>query len=187
MEKWLQDIEELKTFLFVDENDFLREKCSNLPLLDALIERGENIFWQYNGEDRMKVCGYLGNLHRLRGNYDVALSYLERYKDYCFENENHDKATVALLRYGEGLKLAREHKEALAIFEEVLERCYVYKLDRLEHYAWQHLGKCYFEMGDLQRAEKCFLKAYTLRKELNDQKLLAASETVLNFMLNLKK
>lgn len=187
MDNWLQAVEELKQYLYVDENDLLREKCSNEAYLDDVIRQGEKILWDYRDSDRNKICGILGNLYRIKGNLEIALPFLERYKEYCFEYENEEVATLALLRYAEALKYAHEHKEALAAFEEVLERCLLFNIEKYKNNAWQQLGKCYVEMGDMKKAENCFLKALVLRKKINDPKLLEASESVLNFMMHIKK
>ena len=108
MDNWLQAVEQLKQYLYVDENDLLREKCNNEAYLDAVVQQGEKIFWDYRDADRMKICGILGNLYRIKGDLETALPYLERYKEYCFDYENEEVATLALLRYAEGLKFARE-------------------------------------------------------------------------------
>jgi HTH-type transcriptional regulator, pleiotropic regulator of extracellular virulence genes len=187
MKDWLLSVDQLKQYLYIDTNDFLREKCANLELLDEVIRTGEKIFWQYNDEDRMKITGILGKLYRLKGDFQTALPYLELYKNYCFEFEDQKEATIALIRYAEGLKYAKEFQEAIASFEEALERCMIFQIKEHEDAAWQQLGKCYVEMGNLKIAEHCFLKALMLRKQKNDPKLLEASESVLKFMLNIKK
>lgn len=187
MDNWLQEVAQLKRYLYVDENDLLRDKCRDHAYLENLIQEGERILWQYNEADRIKVCGILGNLYRIKGDTETALPYLERYKEYSIKYENDETATLALLRYAEGLKCAREYKEALAIFEEVLERCQLLNIEKYENIGWQQFGKCYLEMGDLKQAENCFLKALLLRRKINDPKLLEASESVLNFMMKIKK
>ena len=186
MDNWLQGVKQLRQYLYIDENDLLREKCSNETYLDAVIEQGEKILWN-RAEDRVKICGILGNLYRIKGDLEIALPYLERYKEYCFEHEDEEVATLALLRYAEGLKYARQYNDALAVFEEVLERCQLFNIEKYMNSAWQHLGKCYVEMGNFQQAENGFLKALMLRKKINDPKLLEASESVLNFMMKIKK
>ena len=187
MDNWLQAVTQLKQYLYVDENDLLRDKCRNHAYSENLIQEGEKFLWEYNGADRMKICGTLGHLYRIKGDTETALPYLERYKEYSLKYENDEIATLALLRYAEGLKYAREYREALAIFEEVLERCQILNIEKYGNIGWQQLGKCYFEMGNLKQAENCFLKALLLRRKINDPKLLEASEKVLSFMMKIKK
>lgn len=187
MENWLHAVTQLKQYFYVDENDLLRDKCSNQAYLDHLIQEGEKLLWQYNDTDRLKICGTLGHLYRIKGDTETALPYLELYKDYALKYENDEVVTLALLRYAEGLKYAREYREALAIFEEVLERCQILNIEKYKNIGWQQLGKCYFEMGYLKQAENCFLKALLLRRKINDPKLLEASESVLSYMMKIKK
>lgn len=187
MEKWLQDVKDLNTSLYVDENDFLKEKCSKPDRLNELIASGEKLLWVNTDANRMKITGILGNLYRVKGDLDVALPYLEHYKDYCFKNEDTEVATIALIRYAEGLRIGKQMSEALNCFEEVLERCRVLNLKKHEHYAWQFMGKCYVELGNMKLAENCFLKALLIRRELKDPVLLEASESALNFIMHIKK
>lgn len=187
MDNWLQNVKQIKEYLYIDENDLLRDKCRDDAYLENLIQQGEKILSEYNEADQIKIFGSLGHLYRIKGDTETALPYLERYKDYAIKYEDDETATLALLRYAEGLKYAREYNEALAIFEEVLERCQLLDIEKYENIGWQQLGKCYLEMGDLKQAENCFLKALILRRKINDPKLLEASESVLNFMMKIKK
>lgn len=186
MQDWLVAIEDLREYLYIDENDLLREKCSNMDYLNELIAEGERLLWKYQDADRMKVSGLLGNLYRLKGDFEVALPYLERYQDYCRDIESDETFTLALLRYAEGLKYARQYEDALGYFKQVIERCESLNIEQYENLAWQHIGKCYVEMGDMKQAESCFLKAMLLRKKMNDPKLLVASERALNFIMKIK-
>lgn len=187
MNKWLEQVEQLKQYLYIDENDLLREKCTNNNLLKSLIEKGEKVLWEYNGEDRNEVIGTLGNLYRIKGDLQNALPCLERYKNNCLDNGTHEQAILSLLRYAEALKYNHQYQDALAYFEEALERGSVLRINTYENIAWQQLGKCYVEMGFMKQAENCFLKALLLRKQLGDEKLLEATEQALTFIMHIKK
>ena len=151
MKEWLEQVEQLTQYLYIDENDFLREKCTNKTLLNSLIETGEKILWEYSGNDRIEGIGSLGNLYR--------------YKNDCLQNGSHEQAILSLLRYAEALKYNRQYQDALAYFEEALERGKVLGINTYENKVWQLLGKCYVEMGLMKQAENCFLKALLLRKQ----------------------
>lgn len=187
MNEWFEQIEHFKRYLYIDENDLLREKCTNEELLNSLIETGEKILWEYNGEDRMKAIGKLGNLYRIKGDLQTSLPYLERYKNDCLQNGSHDQATLSLLQFAEALKYNRQYPDALAYFEEALERGSVLKINTYESVAWQYLGKCYVEMGVMKQAESCFLKALLLCKQLGDKKQLEEIEQALSFIMHIKK
>jgi HTH-type transcriptional regulator, pleiotropic regulator of extracellular virulence genes len=186
MKDWFEKTELLNEYLFVDENDFLREKCTNIHLLTELIAEGERILWKYDEADRFKFFGKLGNLYRIKGDLALAIPYLEHHKHYMIQFSD-EQAILALIRYAEALKYDRQYEEAIAHFEEALERGRILKKDTYEHVAWQQLGKCYVEFGDMKQAESCFLKALLLRQQMGDQKLLLATERALNFMMNIKK
>ena len=187
MNRWLEQVKQLRGSLYIDENDLLREKCTNKDLLNALIETGEKILWEYSGDDRNEVIGTLGNLYRIKGDLQTALPFLERYKNECLQNGSHEKAILSLIRYAEALKYNRQYQDALAFFEEALERGSVLRINTYENMAWQQLGKCYVEMGLMKQAESCFLKALLLRKQLGDKKLLEATEQALTFIMHIKK
>ena len=187
MNKWLEQIEQLKRYLYIDENDLLREKCTNKNLLNSLIETGEKILWEYNGEDRNEVMGTLGNLYRIKGDLQMALPCLERYKNDCLQNGSDEQAILSLLRYAEALKYNRQYQDALALFEEALERGSLLGINTYENIAWQQLGKCYVEMGFMKQAESCFLKTLLLRKQLGNEQLLEATEQALTFIMHIKK
>ena len=187
MNVWFEQIEQLKQYLYIDENDLLREKCMDEAYLQSLIDKGEKLLWEYQDEDRIKIFGTLGNLYRIKGDLQIALPYLERYKNYCLQNGDQEQAILSILRYAEALKYNRQYLEALAYFEEALERGRVLGVNTYENIAWQHLGKCYVEMGEMKQAESCFLKALLLRKQLDDEKLLEASARALTFIMNIKK
>lgn len=187
MNEWFEQIEQLKRYLYIDENDLLREKCTNENLLNSLIEKGEKILWEYNGEDRIEVIGTLGNLYRIKGDLQMALPCLERYKNACLQNGNHEQGILSLFRFAEALKYNRQYSEALAYFEEALERGNILRINTYENMAWKNLGKCYVEMGMMKQAESCFLKALLLCKQLGDEKQLVATEQALSFMMHIKK
>ena len=166
MKEWLEQVEQLTQYLYIDENDFLREKCTNKTLLNSLVETGEKILWEYSGNDRIEGIGTLGNLYRIKGDLQEALPYLERYKNDCLQNGSDEQAILSLLRYAEALKYNRQYQDALALFEEALERGSLLGINTYENIAWQQLGKCYVEMGFMKQAESCFLKTLLLRKQL---------------------
>ena len=187
MDKWVEAVHQLRNYIYVDENDFLREKCKDEQYLAQLIKEGERIVWEYDKEDRPIYLGYLGNLYRIKGDLKVALPYLERYKNYAIECNDEKEAIISLIRFAEALKYDKQYEESLAYFEEALERGHIVGENHYEHLAWQLMGKCYVEQGNMRQAEVCFLKALILRKEIGEAHLLEASTRALQFIMNIKK
>lgn len=187
MNDWLQLLDQLKSFIIIDENDFLREKCTNIELMNAAIAQGESLLTDAIDEDRMTIVKNLGNLYRIKGEPEKLIPYLEEFEKLCKEKSDESSYTIALILHADALKYAKRYDESIAMFEEAMERCQMLGQNEIENYVWQHLGKCYLEMGNLKQAETCFLKALMLRKQMNNPDLLEASETVLKFMMKIKK
>ena len=51
MDNWLQNVKQIKEYLYIDENDLLRDKCRDDAYLENLIQQGEKILSEYNGNN----------------------------------------------------------------------------------------------------------------------------------------
>ena len=173
---------------YVDENDLLREKCTDLEHLGQIITAFEEILLFIEDEEiKYSINSRLGNLYRINKDIPKALHSLQ--ESYIYYKKIGDVYTMTrtCMSYAEALKYDHRYTEALEKFEEAFTYCKKYELSDLEHYIWQHRGKCCMEMGNITEAESCFIKAYILRKEIQDERLLEASNKALNFISKVKR
>lgn len=188
LEKYKHELGELKASYYIDENDFLREKCRDMERLKSLLSYGEGLLHQIKDENsKHKLMGSMANLYRVNRDLDRSLDYLKICLQYSERTKDYDFYIKTLIRYAKSLKYVRKYEKAIALLDLALEKCYTYNLEKYEHFAWQHLGKCYLELGDIYEAEKCFYKAYKLRIILGAKQLFHASQKALEFVSKIKR
>ncbi|MCT6923816.1 tetratricopeptide repeat protein [Metasolibacillus sp.] len=183
-----QRFQEVRQLIFIDENDFLREKCPDTDKLYAALRLGDALLLQPTIENDLKYKTYrkVGYLNRLVGCIATSLYYLKEALDY-FEPKGGEEYVLTLINYGETIKHTKEYEKSLHIFEQVLTYCNEHNLPQFEDSVWQFKGKCYLEQGDVASAERCFYKAYTIRKKRNDKKMLIPSENALKYIGKIKR
>ena len=188
LEKYKHELGVLKASYYIDENELLREKCRDMERLKSLLANGEELIEQVKDEDpKYKLMGSMANLYRINRDLDRSLDYLKLCLQYSERTEDYDFYIKTLIRYAKSLKYVRKYENAIALLELALEKCYMYNLEKYEHYAWQQLGKCYLELGDIYEAEKCFYKAYKLRVIQGAKHLFHASQKALEFVSKIKR
>jgi len=89
---------------------------------------------------------------------------------------------VSLLRLGEAIKYKGNPKEALIIFNDVLDKCKANNNLLYVDFAMQHRGKCLLELGEITEAEKCFKEALKLRELKGDESLIESTRQALYFI-----
>lgn len=188
----LEDIEIqyeiLRQTFYVDEHDLLREKCTDMLMLQQIIDLFEEILPSIkDDETKYDIFSKLGNLHRINKNLPQALHYLNESYQYYKDHNEYEKMIIACGRYAEALKYDHRYTEAMEMFDHAFDYYKLYEVHAVEHFIWQHRGKCCMEMGAVAEAESSFIKAYILRKELNDERLLEASHKALNFISKVKR
>lgn len=180
--------QEIRQGVFIDENDFLREKHVDMEKLYTALRLGDGLLLHQMTEGRAKYILYrkLSYIYRLVGCIATALYYIKEALSY-FKTKGGEDYLITLINYGETVKHARRYNEALAAFQEALELSKEKGFEKYEDSVWQFKGKCYLEQGDISNAERCFYKAYTLRKERHDEELLVPSERALQYIAKIKR
>ncbi|KYG89711.1 hypothetical protein MHH70_13665 [Metasolibacillus sp. FSL H7-0170] len=183
-----QRLNEVRQLVFIDENDFLREKCSDTDKLYAALRLGDFLLLQPTTEGDIKFRTYrnIGYLNRLVGCIATSLYYIKEALDY-FEPKGGVEYILTLINYGETIKHTKDYEKALNIFEQALIYCDAHNLQQFEDSIWQFKGKCYLEQGNVDNAERCFYKAYAIRKKRNDKRMLVPSENALKYIGRIKR
>ncbi|MEC1177938.1 hypothetical protein P9B03_05530 [Metasolibacillus meyeri] len=183
-----QRFQEVRQLIFIDENDFLREKCSDTDKLYAALRLGDSLLLQPTTEGNLKYRTYrkISYLNKLVGCFATSLYYIKEALDY-FEPEGGEEYILTLIHYGEIIKHTKAYEKAIDVFEKTLTYCNEHNLQQYEDSIWQFKGKCYLEQGDVMNAERCFYRAYTIRKKRNDKVMLVPSEKALRYIGKIKR
>lgn len=172
----------LQSFIYFDENEYLREKCSNEDFLQKVISELDRAILDWNTlsplEDLLFLYGAIGNLYRIKGEAKSSIDALSK----AVELSEGNKKIVNLIRLGEALKYAGEHQLALSMFNAVIEQCAKQEYSQLLDFAYQHKGKCLLELEEISGANGCFRKAMDLRVRKGDESLIDSTQSALNFI-----
>lgn len=132
--------------------------------------------------DLCSALGELGDVLRLSPRAEdvaEAIAVLER---ACAEAVKADDAALLAtnqVRLAIALQYANRHEEAIRLHGKAIATITEHGIERLEDFAWQHLGKCHAECGDDSEAHRCFQEALRLRKARGDAELIASTEGAL--------
>lgn len=181
-----KNISVINEFIYFDENDYLREKTNNPIKLKQFIAEAKYLLSE-NEEHKYYLCGIIGNLYRICEEPQDALNYLYECLNISLEEGNIKKEIVSLIRLGEALKYANQQKEALELFNHALTKCDDNQVDTYLDFTLQHKGKCLMELGQLEEAENCFIKALKLRELKAEPALIESTKLALNLIGTLKK
>lgn len=116
-----------------------------------------------------------------------AIMFLNFCINLVKEEGNIQREVVTLIRFGEALKYDNQQITALRTFEKALDLCIENNLINYEDFALQHKGKYMIELGLLEDAEKCLLRALYLRKLKNDNALIESTQKAIELIEQLKK
>lgn len=175
-------------YIYLDRNDYLREKTSNpLRLKQVIADAKFLLKTTIEDSDKYFLYGTVGNLYRICEEPQKALNYLKFCLCLALEQGNTTRETVTLIRLGEALKYDEKHDKALELFEKSFKNCKDNMLDTYLDFALQHKGKCLMEMGRLDEAEIDFIKALKLRQFKGDITLIDSTENALELVKRLKK
>ncbi|MEK3979769.1 tetratricopeptide repeat protein [Psychrobacillus sp. FSL K6-2836] len=171
----------LQSFIYFDENDFLREKCSDEVALQKVIRDFEKAIFEGTNrsqtEELIFLYGTIGNLYRIKGEMKPAIEVLSK----AVELSEGNKQISNLIRLGEALKYADQYQQALSIFNAVINQC-KQEHSQLLDFAYQHKGKCLLELEEISEAYECFQKAMDLRVRKGDESLIDSTQKALNFV-----
>lgn len=173
----------LNQFIYFDDNNYLREKCSNDDLLrdiihkfevakDSLLTKEPDI-----KADKLFLYSNIGNLYRILGNSQLAIECLEKAIELSEEN----KLIINLIRLGEALKYSGQHGQSLIKFDEAIELCSYVSNTGLLDFAFQHKGKCLLELGQIDAAFDYFQKAMQIRLVKGEQSLIESTQLAIEF------
>ena len=180
-----KNLSDLNRIIYFDKNDYLREKSSDELMMKNVILEGEKLLGQSNNEnDLFFLYGTLGNLYRIIGQPQRALTYLNSCLELAQKDGKIQKEVVTLIRIGEAWKYANEHLKALRTFDEAKDKCKDHEV--YEDFILQHKGKCLMELGKLEEAEQCLLKALKLRNMKNDYSLINSTQKAIEYVNRMK-
>lgn len=168
-------------FIYFDDNEYLREKCSDELVLKEIIEKFEEEIHSLSNsksEDMIFLHGNIGNLYRILGNTQQAIDSLQTAVGLCDEN----KKISNVIRLGEALKYDGQPEQALNKFDEAIDLCTSSVSSVLLDFAYQHKGKCLLELGQMNLALDYFQKAMKIRIAKGDQSLIASTQKVIDFI-----
>ena len=172
----------LQAFIYFDENDYLREKCSDDNVLQKVISELETTILDWSNssplEDLLFLYGAIGNLYRIKGEAKSSIEALSK----AVELSEGNKKIVNFIRLGEALKYAGQHQLALSMFNAVIDQCAREEHSQLLDFAYQHKGKCLIELEDISQASECFQKAMKLRVKKGDASLIASTQMAIDYV-----
>lgn len=132
----------------------------------------------------VKLLGEVGSYAKIlkkpeaaRNALDKSLSLIDQYQLGL------GTWAVHTLRYGDVLRFQNDALGAETAFRSVLEMAERQPaIAELADFAWQHLGKMYFDGKQLKKAEDCFLKALEIRKKKGVKELTESTELALRVL-----
>lgn len=176
----------INEIVYFDKNEYLREKTSNPLILNELIDEAENLLQSSNEDDRYFLYGTIGNLYRINEQPEKAISFLSYCLNHAVGEKNLTREIVSLIRIGEAHKYDNNHTKALELFNKALDKCDANKVDEYLDFVMQHKGKCLMELGRLNEAKECFLKALMLRKSKGNTSLIESTEQAIRLVKDLQ-
>lgn len=171
----------LHEWIYFDEQDYLREKTTDVSKVEACIANAKQLVDAREGK-RDVLYGMIGNLYRICEEPQKAEPYLRTCVELAVADADRLREIVSLLRLGEALKYADKKKEAMVLFEEAYAKCHAYNVQQYVDFALQHKGKCLMELGELEEAEACFVRALTLRELKAIPSLIESTKKALAFV-----
>lgn len=172
----------LQSFIYFDENDYLREKCSDEDFLQKVINQFESTIFDWSSssplEDLLFLYGSIGSLYRIKGEVKSAIDVLSKAVELSAGN----KKIVNIIRLGEALKYAGQHQKALYHFNAVIDQCENQEYLQLLDFAYQHKGKCLLELENITQASDCFHKAMKLRVKKGDVSLIVSTQMAIDYV-----
>ncbi|WP_017186253.1 tetratricopeptide repeat protein [Alkalibacillus haloalkaliphilus] len=188
LDKLKKELSHINEFVYFDEDDYLREKASNLSKVNELIKAAEQMlnFCKIE-EDQFFIQGALGNLYRVSECPKRSIYYLEQCYEYAVHHNDLKKEIVTLIRLGEAQKYADQHERAINLFNEAIRKCKSFNETKFLDFALQHKGKCLLELKRFEEAESCLQDAYALRLRKNSDELINSTKKAIDLLKFLKQ
>lgn len=132
----------------------------------------------------VKFLGEIGAYAKILRKPEVAVRALEHSLS-LIDLHNLGARTWAIhtLRYGDALRFQGDRLGAETAFRSVLEMgTRSPEVAELRDFAFQHLGKLFFDFKEMKPAEECFTKALEIRKRLGVKELIDSTELALRVL-----
>lgn len=124
---------------------------------------------------RARLLANAANCYRTIKRLDAAESCINQALQLV--ETNSQSYYIYLLRKANVLQWLKKFDQALNLYDKVLQEC-----PDLRHYALQHRGKCFLDMGKYPNALKDIEQSLALRKQLCDKDLIESSKFALNLV-----
>ncbi|MFF3102133.1 tetratricopeptide repeat protein [Viridibacillus arvi] len=175
----------LNDFIYFDENQYLREKCSNFEALNELSHQFEEAIKsieQYSKMEQIFLFGNLGNLYRIAGDSKLAVIILEKSFKLAEENGLKKLKIANLIRLGEAFKYAGQYEEALRLFDIAIQTLTPTDDCDLLDFALQHKGKCLMELDEWELALSHFQEVLCIRYRKENPSLMHSTQLAIQFV-----
>ncbi|GAK02089.1 putative acetyltransferase [Geomicrobium sp. JCM 19037] len=174
-----RQMEKAMATVYFDESLGLREQTADLAIIHRVIAELETLLYSDEtiASEKHQLRGALGNLYRFANEPEQAIDYLMFNVSEAMHDHDKHREAVARIRLGEAFKYAEQHKRALEQFEWALRHN-----ERYKDFALQHQGKCLLELGRIEEAIICFETALSIRREKDDESLIASTEAAIRYV-----
>ena len=133
-------------------------------------------------DERVKMLAEIGTYSRILRDLDDARAYLEQaLQEFPKSTIKGDYYIVLRIRYAHVLQWQEHFNKSTSILKACVKECE--SIDELYHYldyAWQHLGKNYFDMKQYASALRAFNIALELRNKKGDIDLIHSTKAAIN-------
>ncbi|MFS0783092.1 hypothetical protein [Bacillus sp. 1P06AnD] len=183
---------DLKTFRFelscvyktihFDPAGFFREKAADPSMIHTFLANTEPLLEQLrsnNDQELFFVRGAIGNLCRIIGPSEKALTLLKENLEYALAQDAKKNEIISFIRLGEAYKYNHKHADAIRLFDNALLKCGMYEEVEYLDFANQHKGKCLLEMGIYPEAIENLKAALKIRMKKKDEQLIYSTKQVL--------
>lgn len=117
----------------------------------------------------MRINGYLGQVHRLLGNIEIALELHQLQLEYAQSRDSTALFSGAFLNLGQDYLTQGNYAQAQTLFRQALQINHALNNRMSERAALSGLGVCALRQRHLQEAYRFFEQALQISRELGDR------------------
>lgn len=179
------ELNELQSYIYFDERQFLREQTNHPEQCWAFIHKVEPLLEkEWSKEDLYFLYSSLGYVNRVLNRSGEAITFFEKALRLQL---NHNQEIVTLIRLSEAFKYANEHQKSLQLLREAMNQSSVNNILYYEDFILQHRGKCLMELGELNAALEDFSQSLAIRKSQGNKALICSTQKAFDFCLKCLK